>query len=101
MVFLSAQTDLEEKAPRITSLRGLELLRQPALNKGTGFSPEERRIFELEGLLPVQHEGLPQQVERCWQAFQAIGKPLGQYMYVEGLRRSNLVLFHAFLTTHL
>ncbi len=101
MVLLSAQAALEAKAPRHTSLRGLELLRQPALNKGTGFNLEERQLFGLEGLLPAQHEDLAQQVERCWQAFQAIRQPLEQYMYVEGLRRSNLVLFHAFLTAHL
>ena len=64
MVLLSAETALVGKAPRQTELRGLELLRQPALNKGTAFSAEERRIFGLEGLLPAQCERLDQQVER-------------------------------------
>jgi malate dehydrogenase (oxaloacetate-decarboxylating) len=89
------------KAPRHTALRGLALLRQPALNKGTGFSAEERRLFDLEGLLPAQHETLAQQVERCWQAFQAIAQPLERFAYVDGLRHSNWVLFYAFLRAHL
>jgi malate dehydrogenase (oxaloacetate-decarboxylating) len=55
----------------------------------------------LEGLLPAQCERLDQQVERCWQAFQSINQPLEQFSFVDGLRRSNLVLFHAFLRTHL
>ena len=101
MVLLSAETALVGKAPRQTELRGLELLRQPALNKGTAFSAEERRMFALEGLLPAQCEGLDQQVERCWQAFQSINQPLEQFSFVDGLRRSNVVLFHAFLRTHL
>jgi hypothetical protein len=32
---------------RFTQLRGLQLLRDPALNKGTAFSLEERRTLGL------------------------------------------------------
>ena len=46
-------------------------------------------------------ETLELQVERCWQAFQALGSPLEQFGFVEGLRRSNIVLFYRFLSTHL
>ena len=84
-----------------SALRGIALLRHPGLNKGTAFSAEERRLFGLEGLLPVQVETLELQVERCWQAFSAIRHPLEQFHFVDGLRRSNLVLFHRFLATHL
>jgi len=84
-----------------TELRGLSLLRDPARNKGTAFSLEERQHYGLEGLLPARVESLEQQVERCWQAFQALRHPLEQYSYVEALRQSNLVLFHRFLAEHL
>ena len=86
---------------RSTGLRGLELLRQPALNKGTAFSPEERRRFGLEGLLPQQQESLELQVERAWQAFSALGEALERHSFMEGLRRSNLVLYHRLLADHL
>ena len=33
-------------------LRGQDLLRDPARNKGTAFTPDERRKYGLEGLLP-------------------------------------------------
>jgi len=84
-----------------TDLCGLSLLRDPACNKGTAFSLEERRRLGLEGLLPARVESLEQQVERCWQAFQGLRHPLEQYGYVEALRLSNLVLFHRFLAEHL
>ena len=84
-----------------TDLCGLSLLRDPARNKGTAFSLEERQRLGLEGLLPARVESLEQQVERCWQAFQGLRHPLEQYSYVEALRLSNLVLFHRFLAEHL
>jgi len=86
---------------RATALRGLQLLRDPALNKGTAFSREERRSLGLEGLLPEQVESLELQVERSWQYFSGLSAPLEQFSFVDSLRRSNLVLFHRFLASHL
>jgi len=86
---------------RTTELRGLALLRHPALNKGTAFSLEERRQFGLEGLLPVQVESLELQVERAWAAFQSLSDALQRHAFMESLRRSNLVLFHRVLAEHL
>jgi malate dehydrogenase (oxaloacetate-decarboxylating) len=88
-------------AGRATALRGLQLLRNPALNKGTAFSREERRSLGLEGLLPEQVESLELQVERSWQYFSGLSAPLEQFSFVDSLRRSNLVLFHRFLASHL
>ena len=90
-----------EAGVRLTHRRGLDLLRHPALNKGTAFSARERRCFGLEGLLPAEVESLEQQVERCWQAFQALEDPLQRFQHLEAIRRSNLVLFHRFLAAHL
>jgi malate dehydrogenase (oxaloacetate-decarboxylating) len=86
---------------RTTTLHGLQLLRDPALNKGTAFSQQERRSLGLEGLLPEQVESLELQVERSWQHFNSLGGPLEQFSFVDNLRRSNLVLFHRFLASHL
>jgi len=88
-------------APRATSLRGLALLRDPALNKGTAFTAVERRELGLEGWLPQQVESLELQVQRAWEAFCSLKGQLERYAFVDGLRRSNLVLFHRFLLDHL
>ena len=81
--------------------RGLDLLRDPAFNKGTAFCLAERRSLGLEGLLPPQVESLELQVQRCWEAFCLLQGSLDRFAYVDGLRRSNLVLFHRFLADHL
>ena len=81
--------------------RGLDLLRDPAFNKGTAFCLYERRDLGLEGLLPPQVESLELQVQRCWEAFCLLQGNLERFAFVDGLRRSNLVLFHRFLADHL
>ena len=81
--------------------RGLDLLRDPTRNKGTAFSQAERQSLGLEGLLPAQVESLEIQVQRCWEGFSALRGNLERYAFVDGLRRSNLVLFHRFLADNL
>ena len=83
------------------SKRGLDLLRDPAFNKGTAFCLSERRALGLEGLLPPQVESLELQVQRCWEAFCLLQGNLERFAFVDGLRRTNLVLFHRFLADHL
>lgn len=87
--------------PIPTALRGAALLHDPALNKGTAFSREERRALGLEALLPWQVETIEQQVERCWSAFTELGSPLERYAWVQGLRERNLTLFHRLLAEHI
>ncbi|MEB3244331.1 MAG: NAD-dependent malic enzyme, partial [Cyanobacteriota bacterium] len=78
-------------------LRGAQLLNDPLINKGTAFSRQERQALGLEALLPWQEETLPQQVERCWGAFSALGGDLERFAYLQFLRERNLTLFHRFL----
>ena len=82
-------------------LRGQSLLRHPLFNRGTAFSVEQRQALGLDGLLPAQVETLELQVQRAWVGFCALTGDLERYAFVDGLRRSNLVLFHRFLADHL
>ena len=86
---------------QLAGKRGLDLLRDPVLNRGTAFSQAERLAFGMEGLLPPQVESLETQVQRCWEAFCALRGNLERFAFVDGLRRSNLVLFYRFLADHL
>ena len=86
---------------RSTGLRGAALLNDPLLNKGTAFSRAERRALGLEALLPWQVETIENQVERCWQAFGAMGSDLERYAYLQTLRERNVTLFHRFLADHI
>lgn len=45
---------------------GCELLKDPFMNKGTAFTREERRAYQLEGLLPPAVESIELQAERVY-----------------------------------
>ena len=78
-----------------------ELLRDPALNKGSAFTPEERAALGLEGLLPPAVSDLEGQIERVMNNLRGKPKPLEQYIYLRTLQDRNETLFHATLIAHL
>jgi malate dehydrogenase (oxaloacetate-decarboxylating)(NADP+) len=82
----------ETEAPG--GLRGEALLNDPARNKGTAFSAEERRKFGLEGLLPHAVEGIERQLERVMQHLDAKPTDLERYIYLIGLADRNETLFY-------
>src|SRR5215470_13152243 len=82
----------QEKAPQ-PHLRGPELLDNPTLNKGTAFTPEERREYGLEGLLPHAVETLDRQLERVMEHLDAKPNDLERYIYLIGLYDRNETLF--------
>jgi len=55
---------LQEKNISATSLRGIDVLNNPVLNKGTAFNEQEREKLGLVGLLPASIESIDQQAER-------------------------------------
>lgn len=84
-----------------TSLRGLEVLREPLLNKGTAFTPEERAGLGLDGLLPPVVETLDEQVRRSYAQYQAQPTDLLKNVYLESLRDRNETLYYGLLSAHL
>ena len=84
-----------------TRLRGRQLLADPALNKGTAFSHEERQALGLEGLLPEAVESLEIQVARTWHCFQGLSGDLEKFRFAQALRQSNSTLFYRFLSDHI
>jgi hypothetical protein len=54
----------EKQFSESKSLRGIDVLSNPTLNKGTGFTQKERKDLGLIGLLPAGIETIDQQVER-------------------------------------
>src|SRR5882672_6774325 len=74
--------------------RGVALLNDPARNKGTAFSSEERRRFGLEGFLPHAVETLDRQVERVMGHLEAKPNDLERYVYLIGLSDRNETLFY-------
>jgi malic enzyme len=81
--------------------RGLELLRNPLLNKGTGFSAEERQALGLEGLLPVRTKNQQQQAERIYAHLRTQTDDLQKYVLLSALLNRNMHLFYRVLADHL
>jgi malate dehydrogenase (oxaloacetate-decarboxylating)(NADP+) len=80
--------------PHDATLHGVALLDDPLRNKGTAFTSEERRQYELEGLLPHSVESLDRQVERVLQHLEAKPTDLERYIYLIGLSDRNETLFY-------
>ena len=84
-----------------TALSGYELLNDPLLNKGTGFSDDERDAFDLHGLLPPRVTPLDMQVKRRLAAFRGQTSDLHKYVFLRGLQDTNETLFYALLTQNI
>jgi malate dehydrogenase (oxaloacetate-decarboxylating) len=82
-------------------LRGNLLLERPLLNKGTGFTREERRTFGLLGLLPPAEETLAEQAARSYEAYGAKPTDMERHIYLRQLQDTNETLFYRVLLDHL
>jgi malate dehydrogenase (oxaloacetate-decarboxylating)(NADP+) len=78
--------------------RGVALLRDPALNKGTAFSERERDVLGLRGLLPPHVSNQEEQVDRVMENFHRLDSPLERYLMLEGLHDRNEELFFRVVT---
>lgn len=92
----------ETGAPYLeTCVRGIAALRFVLLNKGTAFTPEERRDLLVHGLLPSRVSTLDQQVARAYTQFREQPSAIMQYQFLRGLQERQEVLFFALLAEHL
>jgi malate dehydrogenase (oxaloacetate-decarboxylating)(NADP+) len=82
------------KTQSLDTLHGVALLDDPVRNKGTAFTPDERRKFGLEGLLPPSVDSLDRQLERVMRHLDAKPNDLERYIYLIGLLDRNETLFY-------
>ncbi len=96
---------LDDKTPDQTvietTLSGNDLLGTPKLNKGCAFTLEERKTFDLTGLLPTQVETLEQQAARMYVQFGEHQTNLGKNIYLNVLHDYNETLFYKLVSQHL
>jgi malate dehydrogenase (oxaloacetate-decarboxylating) len=84
-----------------TTLRGVEVLSTPLLNKGVAFTQEEREELGLKGLLPPAVLTLEEQARRAYEQFSSQPDDLLKNVYLTALHDRNEVLFYRILTEHL
>jgi len=84
-------------ADRNVKLRGIDVVRDPFLNKDTAFSEEERRALCIEGLVPPMTETLEQQAERSREQLNQYKQDLTKYTFLSNLQDRNRTLFYKLL----
>src|SRR6266568_4504227 len=80
--------------------KGVALLQDPALNKGTAFTEAERDTLRLRGLLPPHVATQDQQVGRLLENFRRQPTDLDKFVNLRSLHDRNEALFFRLLTDH-
>jgi len=76
-------------------------LKDPLLNRGTGFTRDERSRLAIEGLLPPRVESIEEQSSRVLAALRARPGALERYRSLSALQSENETLFYRVLLDHL
>ncbi|KAL2168565.1 hypothetical protein VTG60DRAFT_7170 [Thermothelomyces hinnuleus] len=92
---------LSTSGPLECALRGTVLLNHPYFNKGSAFTVEERRDFQLSGLLPQSVQTLEQQVQRAYEQYSARPDDLAKNTFLTSMKEQNEVLYFRLLLDHL
>nr|XP_036578508.1 nad-dependent malic enzyme [Colletotrichum truncatum]KAF6785803.1 nad-dependent malic enzyme [Colletotrichum truncatum] len=92
---------LSTSGPIHCAVTGSALLNTPYLNKGTAFPEDERREFNLTGLLPQSIHTLDQQLKRAYQQYSTRQDDLAKNTFLTSLKEQNEVLYYKLLQVHL
>ncbi|KAL4730764.1 NAD-dependent malic enzyme, mitochondrial [Fusarium chlamydosporum] len=92
---------LSTSGPINCALSGTSLLNTPYLNKGSAFPPDERRTFNLTGLLPQGVQTLEQQCKRAYEQYSSRPDDLAKNTFLTSLKDQNEVLYYKLLQLHL
>lgn len=84
-----------------TNLKGTALLASPLLNKGTAFNENERKLFDLDGLLPPQIETIDTQVARSYASYDMKQSDIEKHIFLRGLQDRNETLFYKLILRYL
>jgi len=84
-----------------TARRGLDVLRDPILNRGTAFTEAERDALGLRGLLPPHVHSQSEQAERFLLTFRKLDDPLDKFIALNALHDRNEDLFFRVLVDHI
>lgn len=80
--------------------KGLEILTDARLNKGTGFTKHEREKYGLTGLLPHLVSTMDQQVERSLANLRRKNSDIEKYVFLASLQKRNERLYFRLLIDH-
>jgi len=78
----------------VISKLGVDLLRDPSLNKSTGFTEAERQALGLVGLVPDVTESIETQLSRVLQQLKGKPNDLERFIHLMNLLETNETLFY-------
>src|SRR5882757_5786050 len=90
---MSVPDRLTARSVSFDSPRGLALLRDPLLNKGTAFTEAERDALGLRGFLPAHVFSMKLQAERVLTNLRSLPNDLAKYVALNELHDRNEALF--------
>jgi malate dehydrogenase (oxaloacetate-decarboxylating) len=85
---------LSTSGPQDCALTGSALLNTSYFNKGAAFPANERKEFNLTGLLPQHIATLEDQVKRAYQQYSTRSNDLAKNTFMTSMRIQNEVLFY-------
>ena len=97
----SIEHDADGSEYMLVHARGPEVLNNPQINRGPGFTLEERKQLGLHGMLPSAVESLEEQVVRSYSEFLAFETDIEKWVFLSGVQDTNEVLFYALLGEHI
>ena len=81
--------------------RGVAILRDPLLNKGSAFTKVEREALGLRGLFPAHVSTQDEQVARIMQSLRRLPDDLEKYIALNALHDRNEALFFRVIVDHI
>ena len=94
-------SDKDKQDPIYIPHAGTALLGTSLLNKGTAFSEQERRDFNLTGLIPHHFETIEEQAERAYLQYCSFDTAINKHIYLRMVQDTNETLFYYLLEQHL
>lgn len=90
-----------KKRPLYLPLAGPALLETPLLNKGSAFTKEERREFNLTGLLPDITETIAEQKQRAYEQLISFESNMEKHIFLRNIQDINETLYYRLVIEHL
>ncbi|KAI8140960.1 hypothetical protein BJV82DRAFT_620221 [Fennellomyces sp. T-0311] len=90
-----------DKTVHLTHSRGVNVIHDPLLSKGTAFSISERERLSIRGLVPPRQQEMDKQLLRVKRNLDACESPLSKFVFLSALQDRNETLFYKLLIQHL